>query len=50
MLWKKTCKELPENYQTTTVKVTAKKVGKKRAIENVPKGLRHMSHKVAQGK
>ena len=50
ILWKKACKELPENYQTTTVKVIAKKIGKKRAIQNVPKSHRHMSHKVAQGK
>ena len=50
MLSKEICKELPENYQTTTVKVIAKKIGKKRAIKNVPKGHRHMSHKVGKGK
>ena len=50
MLWKEICKELPETYQTTTVKVIAKKIGKKRAIQNVPKAHRHMSHKVGKGK
>ena len=39
MLWKEICKELPETYQTTTVKVIAKKIGKKRAIQNVPKPI-----------
>ena len=44
----RTSRELPNI--TTTVKVMAKKIGKKRAIQNVPKGHRHMSQKVAQGK
>ena len=47
MLWKEICKELPENYQTTTVKVIAKKIGKKQAIQNVPKV--HPSTHVTQG-
>ena len=32
------------------VKVIEKKIGKKRAIQNVPKGHQHISHKVAQEK
>ena len=44
----RTSRELPNI--TTTVKVMGKKIGKKRAIQNVPKGHRHMSQKVAQEK
>ena len=32
----------------TKIKVIGKKIGKKRAIFNVPKSHQHMSHKVAQ--
>ena len=35
---------------TKMVKVIAKKTGKIRAIQNVPKGHQHMSHKVLQEK